>query len=76
MPLRMAWGQGSGCVAHLAVKTPDTQPTTASTSVGLRTGGWVRKPGSGEASASSPVSAPASTKQGTWWLTIVANAAA
>merc|ERR1719329_1514973 len=35
----------------LAVKTPDTQPTTASTSVGLRTGGWVRKPGSGEASA-------------------------
>ena len=71
MPLRKAWGQGSGCVAHLAVKTPDTQPTTASTSVGLRTGGWVRKPGSGEASApasasaSAPASAPASTKQGT-----------
>jgi len=57
---------GVGCVAHLAVKTPDTQPTTESTNVGARTGGMERKPGSA-ASASFPASttSPASTKQGT-----------
>mmetsp|Transcript_56396 Transcript_56396/g.135316 ORF Transcript_56396/g.135316 Transcript_56396/m.135316 type:complete len:269 (-) Transcript_56396:234-1040(-) len=44
----------------LAVKTPETQPTTESTSVGLRTGGIERKPGSA-ASASASSSSPAST---------------
>ena len=43
----------------MAVKTPDTQPTTESTSVGLRTGGIERKPGSAASASASASTASA-----------------
>ena len=68
-------------MAHRGEKMPDTQPTTESTRFGLelfRTRGCETKPGSENSAFFPASSAPAiiSTKQGTWWLTIVENAAA